>query len=96
MEKEIWKDVIGYEGLYQISNTGRIKSLEKYVKNHNKLLKKSEKILKPQIIKKGYLRIGLSKENVSKKFLIHRLVAETFIPNPNNKPQVNHKNRYKN
>lgn len=96
MEKEIWKDVVGYEGLYQVSNLGRVKSLEKYVKNYSKFSKRPQIILKSQIIKKGYLRLSLSKENTTKHFLVHRLVAQAFIPNPNNKPQVNHKNRYKN
>lgn len=76
--KEIWKDIKGYEGLYQVSNLGKVKSLKKNI------------ILKPYIEKKGYLRIDLNKNGKSKHYLIHRLVAEAFIPNPLNKLQINH------
>ena len=80
---EIWKDIKGYEGLYQVSNLGRVKSLNGY---HRK-----EIILKLRNNLYGYLTIGLSKNNISKRYKVHRLVAETFIPNPNNYEQVNHK-----
>ena len=76
MCNEIWKDIEGYEGLYQVSNLGRVKSLEKI----RGVQFQKEKILIPQTIKGGYLRIGLSKNGKSTKFLIHRLVAEAFIP----------------
>lgn len=77
---EIWKDIKGFEGLYQVSNFGRVKS------------SKSKKILKPYINKKnGYTYIHFSKEGISKVMRIHRLVADTFINNPLNKPCVNHK-----
>ena len=81
---EIWKDIEGYEGLYQVSNKGRVKSL-----GNNKT--RREKILQPSENHKGYLRISLYKNGKQKKFLVHRLVAEAFLPNPNNLPQVNHK-----
>ena len=84
MKKEIWKPVLGYEGLYEVSNWGRVKSL-----NYNHSGK--EKILKPVTYKSGYLYVVLSKNNKRKHFLIHRLVAEAFIPNTDNLPQVNHK-----
>ena len=80
--KEIWKDIKDYEGLYQVSNLGRIKSLKGY---HRK-----ERILKLRNNLYGYLTVGLSKYNKVKRRKIHRLVAEAFIPNPNNYEQVNH------
>ena len=82
---EEWKDIQGYEGDYQVSSYGRIKSFKK-----NK-----EKILKPQMHYKGYEFITLLKNGISKKYKVHRLVAEAFIPNPNNYPVVNHKDENK-
>lgn len=85
MMNEIWKDVKGYEGLYQISNLGRIKSLKRQVG----FIERDEKILKPRLIR-SYLVAHLFKNNVAKNVLIHRMVAEMFIENPENKPCVNH------
>ena len=75
---EVWKAVKGYEGLYEISNTGKVKSLIK------------ERLLKPWEHKKGYLVVKLTKDKSHKEFKIHRLVAQAFIPNIDNKEQVNH------
>lgn len=83
---EIYKEIEGYEQLYQISNQGNVKSLGNGGSNASK-----EKILKPNKLKDGYLRVNLCKEGKRKSYLIHRLVAEAFIENPNNYPQVNHK-----
>lgn len=95
MEKEIWKDIIGYEGLYQVSNMGRVKSLEKKCcrDNYNRVI--DEFIKKTQISKKGYINVSLTKNKNKKTFKVHRLVAQAFIPNPNNYPQVNHLNEDK-
>lgn len=80
---EEWKDIKGYEGLYQVSNLGRVKRLKgKYMK--------SERILKQVNAYNGYIVVCLCKHNKHKNFKVHRLVAEAFIPNPENKPTVNH------
>lgn len=86
--EEIWENIEGYEGLYQVSNFGRIKSL-----NYNHTNK--EKIRKLDIGNKGYLTILLCKNGEKKKYSVHRIVANTFIKNSNNLPQVNHKNGIK-
>ena len=86
--EEIWRDVEGYEGLYQVSNLGRVKSL-----NYRRTGK--EKILKPIKIKKQYMNVKLCKNGKLKQYMIHRLVAKAFIPNPDNKEQVNHINEIK-
>lgn len=86
---EIFRDVKGYEGMYKVSNLGRVKSLQK-------LRRKSEKLLVPQKLVAGYLAIDLGNGVNIKRHLIHRLVANAFIDNPQNKPQVNHKNGIKN
>lgn len=89
---EIWKDINGYEGLYQISNLGNIKSLARKTKNQ---YCKSDSIMEKRLSKNGYYRIGLFKNKHQKHFAIHRLVAEAFIPNPSNLPCVNHKDEIK-
>lgn len=90
-DMEIWKDIKGHEGRYQISNMGRVKSLEREVNNHTGKVLVKEKILRQRSDFKGYMRIDLKDNNGVKHFFgVHRLVAETFIPNPRGKPQVNH------
>lgn len=89
--KEEWKDIKEYEGLYQISNFGRVKSLEKRAGNS----KRKEKILKEFKDKNGYIRVILCKNNKTSLKGVHRLIAEAFIPNPNNYPQINHKDEDK-
>ena len=82
---EIWRDIDGYNGLYQISNKGRVKSLKCG----------KERILRPRDNGNGYLNVVLYKNTASQSRYIHRLVAEVFIPNLENKPQVNHKDENK-
>jgi len=78
LDGEIWKDLPEYEGLYQVSNKGRIKR-----DNH---------LIKPIIQKTGYLCISLCKNGISKTYRVHKLIAKVFIPNPNNYKSINHKN----
>lgn len=83
---EEWKDIKGYEGYYQISSNGRVKSLK-----YRGLNRKVPRIIKWRITNKGYTQVILSVNNIQKRYSIHRLVALHFIPNPENKPCVNHK-----
>lgn len=92
-EQEEWRDIKGFEGLYQVSNMGRVKCLPHIVragKNKQRML--TEKILTPWKTKFGYLHINLGR---NKKFAIHRLVATAFIENEKKLPDVNHKDENK-
>ena len=88
---EIWKDIKGYEGYYEISNIGRVRSVSRII-NHPKLVKQNifERLLNLDS-QNGYKSVRLSKEHKSKKCFVHRLVAQAFIKNPDSKGQVNHK-----
>lgn len=90
---EIWKPVVGYEGLYECSNMGRVKSLDRYVPHRYdgefQFIKGT--IRKTKYNNGGYEMITLYKDGKEKTHLVHRLVAQAFIPNPNNLPEVNHK-----
>ena len=90
--KEIWKDIKGYEGIYQVSNLGRVRSLDRIDSNNHPL---KGVILKSYISNSGYLLVGLYKQQKRDGKLLHRLVAEAFIPNPENKPEIDHINTIK-
>ena len=83
--REIWKPIKDYEGLYEVSNLGNIRS---YI-YHNGTY---DRILKPRKVKDGYLMVVLTKEKKRKSFQVHQLVARTFIPNIKGYKEVNHKN----
>lgn len=87
---EIWKDIPGYEGEYQVSNLGRVKSLARTCRNNKGTRPIRERILKPCLTKNGYSIVHLGHRGRSTR--IHRLVAEVFIPNPDNLPVVDHIN----
>ena len=89
---EEWRDVIGYEGLYQISDLGRVKSLSRFISNGTGFHLSEDRILKPNILAKGYFQVDLKNRSKRKGLQVHRLVAMAFIPNPNNYPQINHIN----
>ena len=92
-ESEVWKDVIGYEGLYQVSNKGDVRSVDRI--NHIGR-KYSGRTLKPRYAGLGYINVGLYKNGKMKNKYIHRLVAEAFIPSHNNYLEINHKDENKN
>ena len=91
--EEIWLNIKGYEGFYQVSNQGRVKSLDRevvYPDGHKQQYK--GKILKTYIGTTGYLFVTLTVNSKAKRVRVHRLVAEAFIPNPENKPDIDHIN----
>ena len=93
---EEWRDVVGYEGLYQVSSEGRVKSLERNIphwRGGERIQK--ERILKPGIDRDGYLKLNLYAGGKQKNLKVHRLVCQAFHENPDNKPQVNHINEIK-
>ena len=95
MENEVWKDIVGYEGLYQVSNLGRVKSLKRKVyAGRNRMRWQYERILSNNKTNgNGYIVVSLNKESKSKNKYVHRLVAEAFLENPNNYKYINHKDQ---
>ncbi len=94
---EIWKDIENYKGYYQISNLGNVRSLQRQVfsKRYNNIYNISEKVLKTNKRPNGYISCIFSKNGIKEVYTIHKLVALSFIPNPENKPQINHINGIK-
>ena len=92
-ESEVWKPVVGYEGLYEISDKGRVKRVEQMITRSDGVTRRfDENIRKVSVSRKGYLRLMLSKDRVLKNHEVHRLMAEAFIPNPERHPMVRHLN----
>jgi hypothetical protein len=96
MENEIWKPIAGFEGLYEVSNCGRIKSLSRTAQREKVgPLPVKERIRATPLNTAGYPSVGLNKDGITVFHRVHRLVAQAFIPNPENLPQVNHLNGIK-
>jgi len=95
MEQEIWKDIEGYEGRYQISNYGQVRSVDRFVNSlfGENTIKRKGKVIKPFLVGRGYCSVMLGYKGAKK--YVHRLVAESFLINPNKLEQVNHKNGIK-
>ena len=95
LSNEEWRPIKGYEGMYEVSNLGRIKGLPRKVNNHTGYIQLKERFLRGHTTTKGYIQLQLSSRPNRVLKLIHVIVAEAFIPNPNNFPQVNHLNGIK-
>ena len=92
---EEWRDIKGYEGYYMVSNFGRIFSIERKIRKWDGMRTLKGGVLKPSTNLRGYSFVYLYKDGASKMKTIHRLVAESFIPNPKHLPQINHKDEDK-
>lgn len=94
--EEIWKDIDGFEDRYQVSNLGRVRSIDRIVNNNGGSQKIKGKVLNQYVHYRGYFKVRLSKNNKAKNYSVHRLMAKAFILNPLNKPHINHINGIKN
>lgn len=88
--QEVWLPVVGFEGFYEVSNLGRVRSLERIVRRTNGTHLQKAKEMKLRFDPQGYSRVTLCTNGVARHFLVHRLVAMAFIPNPDNKPSIDH------
>ena len=92
---ENWKPVVGFEGYYEVSDMGRVRSVDRYVNTgirHSEKVHRKGRVLIPHTKRKGYLAVDLSKGNIVKTILVHRIVATAFLPKGENDTQVNHIN----
>lgn len=92
---EVWRDIKGYEGLYQVSNIGRVRSVDREVRKERRSYMVKGQLMKLRIGNNGYYRCSVRKNGKIGTIEVHRAVAEAFIPNPCNFPCVNHKNEIK-
>lgn len=91
---EEWRDIPGYEGFYQVSNFGEVRSVSRdVVTKDGRIFHYKEKSLSPSSVRGGYQGVMLCKSGVNKSIMVHRLVAQSFLANPDNLPEVNHKDR---
>ena len=89
----MFKAIKNYEGIYEINELGEVRSVDRVVEcKDGSVRRRKGKVLKPRMTQKGYAMVGLNKNGIVKKRYVHRLVAETFLPNPENLPEVHHKN----
>ena len=94
---EIWKPIVGWEGLYEVSNLGRVRSLDRDVPAKiGSTETRKGKIKSQQKTRFGYMRVTLSKDKYRKTYMVHRLVGDAFLPNPDSLPFINHKNETRN
>lgn len=89
-EQEIWKPIEGWEGLYEISNLGRVRGVEKVTPFGSRTKTYHMRLLTPCVGKRGYYVVALNHNNKAKTYTLHRLIAKAFIPNPENKPCIDH------
>ena len=95
--QEIWKDIEGYEGYYQVSDMGNVRSVDRYVSHtHSNRLFCPGCLIKTKITKKGYEFVNLTRNGKHRTFQVHRLVALAFIPNDKGLPEINHINCIRN
>ena len=91
MVGEVWKDIQGYEGYFQVSNLSNVRSLDRITIGRYGMQKRKGKLMTQHIDQDGYMKVGITKEKVRKHYFVHRLISIAFINNSGNKAQINHK-----